>query len=156
MKIVSEPLSLARRGAWFQGPMIILWLLRGLMYSPTGPFSTHIIATILTYVGFTTMMIAMARIYLFNKSRTLITSDMFTVTRHPMYHGMYLADLALFFAADLHDPWFWISWIAFTILIFGAAWFQEQETLARWGKEAREYYARTPRFAFEWLWKWAQ
>ena len=161
------------RGAIFQFPMIILWGLRGLFFMGVADFSWENVFEfdmlnmsdgfqaneILMPVGFVLMIICMQRIYAPKPKggdRKLITSDVFAITRHPMYHGMYLVDLGLFFMADLSDPIFWASWVVFTFLIFAAGWHQEKETLARWGEEAERYYHRTPRFAFEWLWFWAR
>lgn len=90
-----------------------------------------------------------------DKPRRLITSDVFAITRHPMYHGMFFADAALFFTKDISSVYFWMSWVLFMALLFAAGWHQEKETLARWEKEAEVYYKRTPRFFFEWIWFWA-
>ncbi|MEY2665532.1 MAG: hypothetical protein RLZZ480_637 [Candidatus Parcubacteria bacterium] len=145
-------------GARFQLPMILLWGLRGIpielnrltlvFNNPTQEFTK---ASLLSMAGYIIMGTCMVRIY-HNKTGSLLTKDLFALTRHPMYHGMYLVDLALFFKSDLSSMWFWISWVVFTILIFAAGWYQEKETLARWGDEAKRYYERTPRFIFEWLW----
>ena len=138
--------------------MILLWGFRGL-YTNNQPLDFSFAGmtkdlgetNFVALVGFVIMAVCMTRIY-FNKTGALITKDMFALTRHPMYHGMYLVDLALFFEADLKSIWFWVSWVIFTLLILTAGWYQEKETLARWGEEAQQYYRRTPRFIFEWLW----
>ncbi len=152
-------------GGIFQMPMIIVWAARGIIFSvgtteltwkelftPNINFSS---GDALQLVGLGLMCVCMVRIYKQPKdTRNLITTDVFTLTRHPMYHGMFIADFAHFFTADLTRPLFWISWILFTFLLLAAGWFQEKETLARWQKDAEKYYAATPRFAFEWIWFW--
>lgn len=142
-------------GGFFQFPMLVLWGLRGVLFSSWMVGSESSIGETLQVAGLLLMGICMIRIYLLKQkkgARKLVTSDVFTVTRHPMYHGMFVADLAHFFRADLTDPLFWVTWVAFVFLILGAGWFQEKETLARWGEQAVAYYRRTPRFVFEWLW----
>ncbi len=90
-------------------------------------------------------------------ARELITSNVFLLTCHPMYHGMVIAAANSFFVSDLHQPIFWLNWAIFFSLLLTAGWFQEKETLARWGNEAEVYYFKTPRYIFEWpgyfIWK---
>lgn len=170
MRPSKETMRWRLRGSFFQFPMIIIWGGRGVALSLlTGGFSWEKFtefgqsegfgaANVLQLLGFGLMITCMMRIYRHppeGQRRGLITSDVFAVTRHPMYHGMFIADSALFFTSDLTHPFFWVSWVLFVILLITAGWFQEKETLAQWGKEASEYYRRTPRFAFEWLWFWA-
>ena len=144
-----------RAGAFYQFLMIAVWALRGFWFSPASEHTNLFsLRTVLFAVGSGIMVTTMLRIYVFNSQNVLLTSDLFAVTRHPMYHGMFLADLALFLVGNnVADPVFWVNWVAFVALMCGAGWHQEQETLARWGSAARDYYARTPRFVFEWLWK---
>jgi|GEM_PF-4222496 protein-S-isoprenylcysteine O-methyltransferase Ste14 len=150
-----EALLLRRRGGWFQWPMVVVWIVRGLIYTRSASLLSLDTSPsgILADIGFAIALYCMLRIYRFNKSKKLITSDLFALTRHPMYHGMFIMDMGRFFAADLTNPLFWLSWILFVILMGAAGWMQEKETLARWGDEAKAYYARTPRFVFEWLWR---
>jgi protein-S-isoprenylcysteine O-methyltransferase Ste14 len=154
-----EAKKFIRHGAWFQGTMAGLWFLRVYLYKSEAQeglvwrFTTF--DGILDNFGLAVMVVAMLRIY-WNHSRgskSLITTDMFALTRHPMYHGMFICDLARFFSGHLDEPFFWISWVAFTVLLLIAGWFQEKETLAIWGEDARRYYAKTPRFILEWLWR---
>lgn len=90
------------------------------------------------------------------KSGQLITTDVFFLTRHPMYHGLFVTDFAHFFnqSTNLASPVFWLTWVGFVASLCIAGWCQEKETIARWGDEAKRYYARTPRFVFEWIWFW--
>ncbi len=146
------------RGAMFQLPMILLW---GIIPGYVGGFKWDKMvnfgmkldwASGVHLVGILIMVTSMVRIYRNPSEARLITTDLFALTRHPMYHGMFIALCATFFYADLRDPIFWSLWALFMVLILTAGRFQEKETLARWGKEAEDYYARTPRFVFEWLW----
>ena len=150
------------KGARYQLPMIFLFVFRtlqadGFRFSLMPSFSFDLsVGGVIEATGLLIMAIAMVRIYWnISVKGPLITTGMFAVTRHPMYHGMFIADLADFFRVGLGDPFFWGTWIAFVGLLLTAGWYQEQETLARWGEQAGRYYARTPRFAFEWLWYWS-
>jgi protein-S-isoprenylcysteine O-methyltransferase Ste14 len=155
-------------GAFFQLPMILLWgvrmsipyMERGIEWETLMQFSAHELMSpgfIVQMAGLGLMSVSMMRIYRHasRDGKALITSDVFAITRHPMYHGMFLADASVFFLADLANPWFWVSWALFAFLMLMAGWYQEKETLVRWGSEAEAYYRRTPRFVFEWLWFWA-
>jgi protein-S-isoprenylcysteine O-methyltransferase Ste14 len=145
-------------GAFFQIPFIFLWGMRGMYWRFYPPYSTNAwgFGDSLNATGVAIMVISMFRIYTFNRTKQqLLTTDIFAVTRHPMYHGMFLADLGNFFS--ISNPWtpfFMVTWVATTACMCAAAWCQEQETLARWGTQATEYYARTPQFAISWIWRW--
>ena len=148
------------RGVWFQLPMVLVWGFRP-AYVIDFDFTKFVsygfgvdTASFMHLLGLTIMTYSMIRIYRRLEMEKLITTDLFAVTRHPMYHGMVIADTSLFFQADLRDPIFWATWVLFIALILAAGWFQEKETLARWRGEAEIYYERTPRFVFEWLWRW--
>ncbi len=149
-----------RVGAFFQMPMVLVWgfipayaldfdIQRMLKFGFTLTWDSA-----LQNVGLTIMIVSMLQIYLRKEKDRLLTTGLFSLTRHPMYHGMFVASLASFFHANLSDAIFWLLWIVYVILTLIAGWFQEQETLARWGAEARIYYDRTPRFIFEWPWFW--
>jgi len=144
------------RGAFFQIPMIFLWGIRGFWFTDQAASAT--LPFLIKGIGFVLMGVALMRLYPLKRksegSAALITTDMFAVTRHPMYHAMYLIDMILFFSpANWANPWFWVTWLVFTFLIFTAGWFQEKETLARWGSEAEAYYSKTPRFVFGWFFR---
>jgi protein-S-isoprenylcysteine O-methyltransferase Ste14 len=62
------------------------------------------------------MIVSMLQIYLRKERDRLLTTGLFSMTRHPMYHGMFLASLASFFHANLNDPIFWLLWISYVIL----------------------------------------
>lgn len=146
-----------RQGALFQLPMIALWMLRWYLYHQSKieqATSQHIVYSYVQYVGIAIMAVSFVRLYVLRAVQTkLITTDLFAITRHPMYHGMFIADASLFFAHHLHEPVFWTSWLIFVFLLFVAGWYQEKETLARWGDHAQAYYKRSPRFVFEWIWR---
>ncbi len=79
----------------------------------------------------------------------LLTTGPFKYTRHPMYTGLFLMALDLWVPgpASLDWPFFMLSGL-FLVCMVIAGYYQEQETLARFGEEAAEYYKRTPRFFF--------
>lgn len=76
----------------------------------------------------------------------LITTGVFKYTRHPMYTGIFMMNLDMWLPEPRsNDLLFYIGQALFILCMVAAAWSQEKETLARFGKEAEEYYARTPR-----------
>lgn len=76
----------------------------------------------------------------------LITSGVFKYTRHPMYTGLFLMNLNLWLPKPVsNEPLFYIGQSLFLLCLIVAGWSQEKETLARFGKDAEEYYAKTPR-----------
>lgn len=148
-------------GLPFQVALLALFLARVIMVSDfTNIFSFEVsIASCVALSGALFTGATMIRIYRQAnnfKSGQLITADVFSLTRHPMYHGLFVLDSGHFFnqAANLASPVFWLTWVGFVSSLCIAGWCQEKETLARFGDEAKEYYARTPRFIFEWLWFW--
>jgi protein-S-isoprenylcysteine O-methyltransferase Ste14 len=64
-----------------------------------------------------------------------------------MYTGLAMMDLA-FWIPQLAstDTLFFVLQATFCICLLMAAWFQEKETVARFGKDAEDYYQKTPRF----------
>ena len=76
----------------------------------------------------------------------LITNGVFKYTRHPMYTGLFLMNLDLWLPKPVsNELLFYVGQIAFVTCMLIAGWSQEKETLARFGKDAESYYARTPR-----------
>lgn len=145
----------------FQCVMLMLLFSRAMMvFDFADPFRLEVsISSFVALGGALFVGITMIRIYRQAnnfKSGKLIVTDVFSLTRHPMYHGLFVFDFGHFFnqAANLASPMFWLTWVGFVSLLCIAGWCQEKETLARFGDEAKEYYARTPRFIFEWLWFW--
>lgn len=157
-------LQYMKRGAYFQITMLLFWLLHGTDPEILKLSSFHdvvfsvpswSIPLTIQIAGFALMIYCMVRIYLFHqrpRDRHLVTTGVFALTRHPMYHGIFLVDIASFWQINVNTASFWAIWVAFVGCLLTAGWFQEQETLARWGDEARQYYARTPRFIWQWLW----
>jgi protein-S-isoprenylcysteine O-methyltransferase Ste14 len=147
------------RGAVFQFPMILIWAcmpayVHGIHWdSLLGSTIRFDFSGLMQAIGLSITAFCMFRIYRGQRTPELITVDVFALTRHPMYHGMFIANASLFFEADLRDPLFWIMWALYTGCTLTAGWSQEKETLARWPDEAAAYYQRTPRFIFEWLWR---
>ncbi|MBI2473632.1 isoprenylcysteine carboxylmethyltransferase family protein [Candidatus Uhrbacteria bacterium] len=83
------------------------------------------------------------------KSTVLLTTGPFKYTRHPMYTGLFFMDLGFWLPHPVSsDQLFFVLQLFFMIYLTIAAYFQEKETLARFGEEARVYYAKTPRLFF--------
>jgi protein-S-isoprenylcysteine O-methyltransferase Ste14 len=85
----------------------------------------------------------------FRTTEKLITDGPFRYTRHPLYTGLVFMDLAYFIPlpASKEIEFFFLQGTFFATM-FAAAWFNEKETLMKFGKEAEAYYARTPRLFF--------
>ena len=81
------------------------------------------------------------------REKNLITTSVFRYTRHPMYTGLVLMDFRFWFS-EHSTAAFLFSAVLFYAGLLVAGYFQERETLARFGDEARAYYARTPRLFF--------
>lgn len=66
-----------------------------------------------------------------------------------MYTGLFLMNLVhwLPHPVSMALPFFLLQAVFLTCLVL-AGWFQEQETLERFGAEATDYYRRTPRLFF--------
>lgn len=80
---------------------------------------------------------------------TLLTGGLYRYTRHPMYLGLLLMNLFHWAQADVWtSPLFLGLEAVFLVGLVVAGYRQEQETLARFGQEAVDYYARTPRIPF--------
>jgi protein-S-isoprenylcysteine O-methyltransferase Ste14 len=76
----------------------------------------------------------------------LITGGVFKYTRHPMYTGIFLMNLQFWLPEQASHEWhFYVVQFVFMVCLIAAGWFQEKETLARFGRDAEEYYAKTPR-----------
>lgn len=81
--------------------------------------------------------------------RHLITTGPFKYTRHPMYTGIFLMSLEYWLPRPASsDTTFYLLQAMFMVTLVVAGWFQEQETLARYGEDAEIYYRRTPRIFF--------
>jgi protein-S-isoprenylcysteine O-methyltransferase Ste14 len=81
------------------------------------------------------------------RKRILLTHGVFKYTRHPMYTGFFLMNLSAYLATE-PDVWFYIQQCAFFASLAIAGRMQEIETIMRFGKEAEQYYAVTPRLFF--------
>ncbi len=90
------------------------------------------------------------------KKDTLSTTGPCRVVRHPIYHAFFFIDATHFFYINPANILFWVSWVLFAALVVALCIAEERFVLAKFGDSARSYYARTPRFLFEWLWFRAQ
>ena len=86
------------------------------------------------------------------KKDTLSTTGPSRIVRHPIYHAFFFIDATHFFYTNLANIMFWLSWVLFVALMVVLCITEERFVLAKFGGSARSYYARTPRFLFEWLW----
>jgi protein-S-isoprenylcysteine O-methyltransferase Ste14 len=137
-----------QRGAPFQLAAISIFLFRRYYYWPqTSSLVVALFIGVATVCGLVIFTWCLYLLYVRHQAKTaLITSGVFKYTRHPMYTAFVLMDVASFFTPHNSD------FITSTILFYGflgvAAYFQEKETLARFGQAAVEYYRRTPRLFF--------
>ena len=144
----SNATTYLQRGAPFQLAAIAIFLFRRYYYWPqTSSVVVALFIGATTICGLAVFSWCLYLLYVRHQAKTsLITGGVFKYTRHPMYTAFVLMDVASFFTPSNSD------FITSTILFYGflvvAAYFQEKETLARFGQTAVEYYRRTPRLFF--------
>ena len=127
-------------GGFFQAGLISSFLYRTYFFMSPAPF----MITALDIFGMLIFGHCLYRLYFCSaRTKTLLTNGLFKYTRHPMYTGAVLMDLRFWFG--MWSPEFLVSALAFYISLTAAAYFQEKETLSRFGKDAETYYAKTPR-----------
>jgi protein-S-isoprenylcysteine O-methyltransferase Ste14 len=88
------------------------------------------------------------------EEKKLSIEGFYRLTRHPIYHLFFADNICLVFATSLNAPWFWALEAMFIICLIITCVLEERVVRAEWGLEAERYYARTPRFIFEWIWFW--
>jgi protein-S-isoprenylcysteine O-methyltransferase Ste14 len=96
-------------------------------------------------VGLAIFLYYLILIYV-KRPKGLITTGLFKYTRHPMYTGMLMMAIRLWWPSDPgYTADYWVTIALFLIGVFTAGYLQEKETLSRFGQEAEDYYRRTPR-----------
>ena len=107
--------------------------------------SSSLLVQALSLLGMGVFTYCLYILYLRDKrGKKLITNGVFKFTRHPMYTGVFIAD-CFFWHSENFNQYFWFSGGLFLLSLVLAGYFQERETLARFGKPAEDYYAKTPR-----------
>lgn len=137
----------ARTGFRFQLPMMAIFMLQFILFSDDQP-SRWAILQIVDITGCLIFMWCLWRLYAQNARTTeLITTGFFKYTRHPMYLGLLMMNIGYWLRVEV---WTSFGFLLLEAMFIGcmviAAHYQELETLARFGKDAEDYYARTPRF----------
>lgn len=103
---------------------------------------------VLFQLGLILMLYCFYILYIKKDARTnLITNSVFKYTRHPMYTGASLVYL-LFFNPENYSLIFWILTVLHYLCLIIGGYFQEKETVERFGQEAITYYNKTPRLFF--------
>ncbi len=146
MRLPDENRSIAL-GTLFQLPMIGIYLTIIYLYEPLVKVSPWIW---LSHAGFVLFCYCLVHLYVMRKrDNQLIVTGPFRYTRHPMYTGIMLMNLQFWLPFPVSfAPSFIFIQLAFVGCLIMAAYFQEKETVARFGKIAEEYYERTPRLFF--------
>jgi protein-S-isoprenylcysteine O-methyltransferase Ste14 len=102
----------------------------------------------LSIVGSAGFLYCLYQLYVLKKRETtLITTGLYKYTRHPMYLSLAIMDLAFWFPLPT-SPLFYILQAVWLVTLVLAAKFQEEETPARFGRDAELYYLVTPRIPF--------
>ena len=147
MSLLEERDSI-KKGTVFQVSMMFLFVLTLLLYGLQDQYSHWFW---LSFVGQFLFFYCLLRIYNTKgqKSKALLTTGPFKYTRHPMYTGILIMDMGFWLPNRVSsESLFFILQLAFITCLIIAAYFQEKETLARFGQEAKTYYAKTPRLFF--------
>lgn len=95
-------------------------------------------------VGFLLFGYCLIKLYV-ERPKHLLTNGVFRFTRHPMYTGFLIMSLSQWWPGYPLTIGYWVSLSLFLIGMIVAGYFQEKETIAKFGAEAEEYYRRTPR-----------
>ena len=133
----------ALRGFLFQMVLITTFLARTLIFSKLA--NPPVVVSMIDFIGMGIFGWCFYDLYVRRHRLTgLITTGVFKYTRHPMYTGLFLMDLQFWFVKE-YGPFFLLSTILLYSSIIIAAYFQERETVARFGDEAVNYYRKTPR-----------
>jgi len=129
-----------RRGVAFQFVAILTFILRRMTLQPT---QGYLIFGPLVIVGLGLFAYCLYALYIRKRAvDTLITTGVFRYTRHPMYVAVALMDVACWFAPI--TTFSIVTAVVFYASLSMAGYWQEKETLARFGAEAEAYYQRTP------------
>jgi protein-S-isoprenylcysteine O-methyltransferase Ste14 len=144
MKPAEEKRSI-KFGAMFQLPMMVFFIAMLHLYGSQAQWWSAWLWP--SHAGSALFAYCLIRLYTLKaKDNRLITTGPFRYTRHPMYTGLMLMDLIFWLPHPVSSqPLFFLLQAAFIFCLLTAAYFQEKETLARFGKAAEDYYAKTPR-----------
>ncbi len=144
MKSLEEKRSI-KLGTIFQLPMLGFYMALLYLYGLQIQWQSHWLW--LSHAGLALFFYCLIRLYMLKaKDNKLVVTGPFRYTRHPMYTGLMLMDLGFWLPHPVSvQPFFFLLQSAFVLCLMVAAYFQEKETLARFGKAAEEYYAKTPR-----------
>jgi protein-S-isoprenylcysteine O-methyltransferase Ste14 len=133
------------RGAIFQLTMLASFFATVLLYGRSIEASNSA-WVIPSYVGAVIFCYCLWTLYRGKGKTQLQTGGLFKITRHPMYTGFILMNSIFWLPQPASsDLLFFFLQFVFLSCLCVAGWFQEKETLARFGKEAEDYYAKTPR-----------
>lgn len=119
-----------------------------------GPRTDWLPLVVIGRIGLALFLFCLFRIYVIKvwsehskkKTESLITTGVFKYTRHPMYTGLAMFAIRSWWPTE--GGYTFGHALSFCITVIGvvmAGYYQEKETLARFGAEAQEYYRRTPR-----------
>lgn len=139
-----------RFGTPFQVSMMALFMAPHVIIFSGAPDS-NLPVQIVGYAGVAIFVWCLWQLYVkWGRLKGLITTGLFRFTRHPMYLSLLLINFCHWVRVDFvwTSPLFLAIEVAFLACMLAAGYCQERETLARFGREAEDYYGRTPRVPF--------
>jgi protein-S-isoprenylcysteine O-methyltransferase Ste14 len=139
----------AKIGFLFQGPMIAAFTAQLALFHAHR--TTFLVSEIISDAGALLFVWCLWFLYIKKARLTgLITSGPYRYTRHPMYIGLLVMNIADWGTSSFvwHSWEFLILELVFVAGMIVAGYCQERETVERFGQEAIDFYARTPRLPF--------
>ncbi len=135
---------------WFGWLLAFLFIV---LYADCGISGFHYKVTAFSFIlAVAGLFIVTYSHYCFRRNGGLVTCGIYRFTRHPIYHGFFLADLSYWLRLPSISDAAWLFYIAqaiFVACLVACAYFEEREVLEKYGNAAVEYYKSTPRLIIQ-------